>query len=156
MPRIGVSWTFALLLAVVTGRAVAQSRTCATLAGAMSEAEDRRTTVVPDTILTDPRGGPDEWRRPGCVLSVVDTTSRDGAPTDLIEELFRMNGWEYRTEYGADGPDGTMFAFQSTGELCVVRGSWDGGDDSDPTVVPAPGFTVVVECVAAAPRGRGG
>jgi len=156
MRRIGASWTFALLFAVSTGQALAQSRTCATLAGAIPDAEGRRATVVPDTVLTDPRGGPDAWRRRGCALSVVDTTSRDGAPTDPLDELFRMNGWEYRTEYAADGPDGTMFAFQGAGELCVVRGSWDGGDDSDPTVVPAPGFKIAVECVPAARRSRGG
>ena len=152
MRRIGASWTFVLLCATSTGQALAQSRTCATLAGAIPEAEGRHTTVVRDPLLTDQRGGPDAWRRRGCVLTVIDTTSRDGAPTDSLDELFRTNGWEYRTEYAADGPDGTMFAFQGAGELCVVRGSWDGGDDSDPTVVPAPGFTIAVECAPAAPR----
>jgi len=155
MRRARASWTFALLCTVSTGQALAQSGTCATLAGAIPHADGRRTTVVADTLLTDPRGDPDARQRRGCTLSVVDTTSRAGAPTDLLDELFRMNGWEYRTEYGADGPDGTMFAFQGAGELCVVRGSWDGGDDSDPTVVPAPGFTITVECLPAARRSRG-
>jgi hypothetical protein len=153
MTHTGAWWLFPVLLAAAAAPTAPQSTTCATLAGAIPDAAGRSVRVVADTILTDPRGGPEAWQRHGCLLSVVDTTSREGAPTDLLDSLFRMNGWKYLTEYAADGPDGTMFAFDGARELCVVRGAWDGGDDSDPTVVPAPGFTISVGCVPANSRG---
>jgi hypothetical protein len=40
-----------------------------------------------------------------------------------------------------------MFAFASRRVLCVVDARWDGGDDSDSTVVPDVGCTVTITCV---------
>jgi len=177
MPHTGAWWLFLLLLAVpFVGRersivarpidagqvdqahttdepAVAQSRTCSVLAGVVPESPGRSIKVVADTLLMDPRGESNAWQRRGCFLSVVDTASRSGAPVNLLDDWFRTNGWQSVLAYSADGPDGTMFAFEGAGELCVVVGGWDGGDDSDPTVVPAPGFTISVGCAPAIPPG---
>jgi hypothetical protein len=133
-----------------------QIGTCAALARVVPESAGRSVDVVADTLLTDPRGGPDAWRRSGCLLSVIDTASRAGAPVNLLDDWFRSKGWESGLAYGADGPDGTMFAFAGAGELCVIEGRWDGGDDSEPTVVPAPGFVITVGCVAQHSPGRTG
>jgi len=46
----------------------------------------------------------------------------------------------------ADGPDGTYFRAFKNDVFCVVQGSWDGGDYSDPTYVPSPRYSVTVMC----------
>ena len=46
----------------------------------------------------------------------------------------------------ADGPDGTAFRALKEDVFCLVEGSWDGGDDSDPKYVPSPRYAVSVLC----------
>ena len=48
--------------------------------------------------------------------------------------------------YSADGPDGSDIGYSHDGLLCVIEGRWDGGDDSDPSVIPGPDFDVFVTC----------
>ena len=46
----------------------------------------------------------------------------------------------------ADGPNGTSYRALRKNVFCAVEGSWDGGDDSDPTYVPSPHYEVIVKC----------
>jgi hypothetical protein len=48
--------------------------------------------------------------------------------------------------YSADGPDGSDIGYSRDGLMCVIEGRWDGGDDSDPTIIPGPEFDVFVTC----------
>jgi hypothetical protein len=133
------------------GRASPHAEACAALVGVLTDGLGYAPSRVPDTLLTDPRGGTSPWRRRGCLLSIADTTSRSGAPAGDLDGWFRAHGWLYATAYSADGPDGTLFGFVREGVLCVVEGRWDGGDDADSTVVPAPGYELRVRCVPATP-----
>ena len=56
-------------------------------------------------------------------------------------------GWRERGKLlTADGPDGSIEAVSRGGVACLVSGEWDGGDDSDSTYAPAPGFTISASC----------
>lgn len=54
------------------------------------------------------------------------------------------DGW--CTDEMADGPDSTHFRVLKKDVFCVIQGSWDGGDDSDPTYVPSTRYQVIVNC----------
>lgn len=80
------------------------------------------------------------------------TTTRADCPGDVtLRESLAATGWVENFHYSADGPDGTDFAFSCREALCQVEMLWDGGDDSDSTVVPQPGYSLVLTCV---PRPR--
>ena len=64
-----------------------------------------------------------------------------------MERALALRGWSMHHGYTADGPDGSALGFVKSRFLCVVEGSWDGGDDSDPTYVPAIGCEMTVTCV---------
>lgn len=55
-------------------------------------------------------------------------------------------GWIPLYHYSADGPDGTVLGYQRGTVRCLVQESWDGGDDSDTTYVPADWFREVTTC----------
>jgi len=66
---------------------------------------------------------------------------------EAMENAFRDAKWmSMEATYSADGPDGSDLGFSRDGLLCVIEGRWDGGDDSDPTVIPGPDFDVFVTC----------
>jgi hypothetical protein len=66
---------------------------------------------------------------------------------EAMEQAFRDARWtSMEATYSADGPDGSDLGFSRDGLLCVIEGRWDGGDDSDPTVIPGPDFDVFVTC----------
>ena len=77
-------------------------------------------------------------------VAVTDTSV---CPVDRVERALEAAGWAPSYGYSADGPDGTVLGFVTRRFLCVVEGTWDGGDDSDPTYVPAAGCEVTVTCV---------
>jgi hypothetical protein len=58
-------------------------------------------------------------------------------------------GWIWLNHYAADGPDGTSMGYQRGNARCVVEQSWDGGDDSDSTYVPADWFRETTTCWSA-------
>ena len=64
-----------------------------------------------------------------------------------MERALGGRGWSMHHGYAADGPDGSAMGFVKGRYLCVVQGSWDGGDDSDPTYVPEIGCEMIVTCV---------
>lgn len=116
---------------------------------ALRESASLRPAVACDTPVPDPRGGDGSWPRPGCLLRVEDPTGAAPSITDTLNRWFEERGWQAALAYSADGPDGTMFGYVGGGTLCVVEGRWDGGDDSDPSVVPSPGVEVAVRCAEA-------
>ena len=75
-------------------------------------------------------------------------TDADGspAPVDDLAEALGAIAWQRVLEYQADGPDGSVTGITVGSVLCIIRGQWDGGDDSDTTYVPAPGYDLDVSC----------
>jgi len=66
---------------------------------------------------------------------------------EAMEKAFSGTGWmSMEATYSADGPDGSDLGYSRDGLLCVIEGRCDGGDDSDPTVIPGPEFDVFVTC----------
>jgi hypothetical protein len=64
-----------------------------------------------------------------------------------MEKAFHEAAWtSMEAAYSADGPDGSDVGYSRDGLLCVIEGRWDGGDDSDSTVIPGPDFDVFVTC----------
>jgi len=66
-------------------------------------------------------------------------------PAGLIFETRTAEGW-LQGIAGGDGPDGTFYILVKGNIICLVRGQWDGGDDSDSTYVPSDVYQVVVIC----------
>lgn len=100
-----------------------------------------------DTLLSDPRGGNENWPRKGCFLHVNDTTDREVELTDRLWNWFETRGWMQVLTCSADGPDGTLFGVARDTTFRIVVGRWDGGDDADSTYIPRPGSEVTVTCV---------
>jgi len=92
----------------------------------------------------------------GCRLSMKGSfrRARDGAVPDRLHTKLAENGWEELYDYSADGPDGTSFAFRRDDVACVVRGEWDGGDDSDPSIPAGDWYRVIVICARGIPATR--
>jgi hypothetical protein len=76
-------------------------------------------------------------------ISVSDTT----CPFEAVQKALTDAGWVESFGYSADGPDGSNMGYLSRNFFCLVEGTWDGGDDSDETYVPAPGCKVTLTCV---------
>jgi hypothetical protein len=87
---------------------------------------------------------------PGCRVEMQGSAAafQEGDPPDVaLREKFSELGWTEDLAYGADGPDGSAFAFRKGAVLCVFRAHWDGGDDSDPTYVPEDRYDIEVDCL---------
>lgn len=65
---------------------------------------------------------------------------------------FKEAGWAYMAQYQADGPDGEVEGWRSKETTCVLRWSWDGGDDTDSTYVPSDDWDLVIGCAPWAPE----
>jgi hypothetical protein len=113
-----------------------------------------RVTIIPDTVnMPDVYIERQEtWPRRGCLIALDDSEAKSvDAPSRRYDDWFRSRGWAYAPWYSADGPDGTAFGYLLQDRFCLVNGRWDGGDDSDSTYVPAPGFRITVFCGAGTP-----
>lgn len=77
-------------------------------------------------------------------IVVTDTSS---CPNEAIGDLLAKAGWVPEYGYSADGPDGSDMGYVTEKYLCAIEAQWDGGDDTDTTVVPAPGCEIRVTCV---------
>ncbi len=130
------------------------SSTCDTLARLVIAPTIQITAASRDSSLPDPLSDSPGWRR-GCGVQLKDSTDTTGAPMQPIEQWLTSHGWVY-AHYSADGPDGEVFGYAGHGRLCVVRGSWDGGDDSDSTVVPKPGYELGISCAPSEPADTAG
>lgn len=102
-------------------------------------------------------GGPP---RTGCELkasgkfvrAAPDSTGHVEDEPSTLADGFKEAGWAYTAQYQADGPDGEAEGWRSKETTCVVRWSWDGGDDSDSTYVPSDDWDLVIGCAAWAPE----
>jgi hypothetical protein len=139
-----------------TGRSLALdgTSTCDTLARLVKVATMQIVAVSSDSALPDPMSDSPGWRH-GCGVQLADSTDTTGAPMEPIEKWLTGHGWVY-AHYSADGPDGEVFGYAGHGRLCVVRGSWDGGDDSDTTYVPKPGYELSIACAPSVPADTAG
>lgn len=108
------------------------------------------TEIVPGSFHDEVSG----CDRSGCLLLVSGSWSELGeapAPHDLVFEVLAAQGWSQVLDYSADGPDGTRLALRHEGTLCIIRGAWDGGDDSDPAYVPSDVYQVTIICAREEP-----
>ena len=83
--------------------------------------------------------------------SAAAAAQTEDEPSTLADG-FKEAGWAYTAQYQADGPDGEAEGWRSKETTCVVRWSWDGGDDSDSTYVPSDDWDLVIGCAAWAPE----
>lgn len=91
-------------------------------------------------------------RRTGCRLTAAGTFAGSGDdPAGALADAFRAAGWVDVYGYGADGPDGSVLGLRSREALCIIGFRWDGGDDSDPTYVPADWYEAEVSCALGVP-----
>ncbi len=103
-----------------------------------TESEPRPACVV----LVDEEHG---MRRDTAATLQVDTGPRQLGPA-LALTRGSGAGWTPLYHYSADGPDGTDMGYQRGTVRCLVERSWDGGDDSDTTYVPADWFKEQTTC----------
>lgn len=90
----------------------------------------------------------------GCLVRMKGTWNAikdDLFPTDLLNpdsesSVLKKKGWSYDNRHAADGSDGTVFIIRKEDVICIVTGSWDGGDDSDPSYIPGDEYGISVEC----------
>lgn len=110
------------------------------------------------TYYWDAVGRRDKAARVPCLHGRYTSHTTAAPGTMAIEDALKAAGWDLDNRYSADGPDGTYLALACDEALVEITGSWDGGDDSDTTYVPAPGETVELRCVPRPPepqpRGR--
>lgn len=99
-------------------------------------------------MFTDARG----VQRTGCRFTArgsFEALADQAGPVAALERTFVQRGWRADLRYSADGPDGSVIGMRKLEQLCVIYGSWDGGDDSDTTSVNAdvsPSYDVAIEC----------
>jgi hypothetical protein len=83
---------------------------------------------------------------PGCRVAWRNDEAQR-VPLNDVTERAMAAGWTERDKLLlADGPDGSVLAVSRGNIACVISGSWDGGDDSDSTYVPSPGFEIAASC----------
>jgi hypothetical protein len=87
----------------------------------------------------------------GCVVTVVGDRNKvpdKFPPADRAYpkpgSVAASAGWKADRE--ADGPDGTSYRILRGDVFCLVSGSWDGGDPTDPKVIPSPLFLITAQC----------
>lgn len=100
-------------------------------------------------------------RRTGCLLNAGGSfpptpaseppnpssgTQESPTSSGSLGDALQQAGWAYLPHYQADGPDGESQGYRSRESLCIVRWSWDGGDDSDSTYVPSDAWDLEVTC----------
>ncbi|HEX7018600.1 MAG TPA: hypothetical protein VF159_01210 [Gemmatimonadaceae bacterium] len=127
----------------------------------VSAACDSAAAIVRQTLALEMRrqegSFKDSFRnepRQGCRLVALGSFKALGAdvgPIDTLRAVFPRRGWAPDVRYEADGPDGSDIGMRKLETLCIIGGSWDGGDDSDTTTrAPTPEedqYGIKVECV---------
>ena len=68
------------------------------------------------------------------------------ADMSRLDRALDQAGWVTLLRYQADGPDGGSGGWRSRETTCVLRWSWDGGDDADSTYVPSNEWRLAVDC----------
>ena len=87
----------------------------------------------------------------GCLVTVVGDRNKvpgkfppADSPYPKPGSAAAKAGWKADRE--ADGPDGTSYRISRGNVFCLVSGSWDGGDATDPTIIPSPLFLITARC----------
>ena len=87
----------------------------------------------------------------GCVVIIVGDRNKvpgrfppADSPYPKPGSAAAKGGWKADRE--ADGPDGTSYRISRGNIFCLVSGSWDGGDASDPKVARSPLFLITARC----------
>ena len=118
---------------------------CAYVSRHVSAFEGALTREAPDTFEDQGK----IYR--GCVLTVVGDRRKMPDSFPPAERVYpkpgsaaAKAGWKADRE--ADGPDGTSYRISRGNVFCLVSGSWDGGDASDPKVIPSPLFLIAARC----------
>jgi hypothetical protein len=130
-------------------------RTVAARADSLTFAHTRLTFTFRDrwTLQHVKKSGGTWWTRQErdslvpALEAVLVTSSWDAPASDEILNALRGAGWAEDPWFSADGPDGMRAGLACREALCEIRASWDGGDDSDSTVVAKPGQRVELTCV---------
>jgi len=103
----------------------------------------RRTGTFRDETLREPVFG--------CGLAISGSFARAKASGDAASRLhqgFSARAWQEMLAYGADGTDGTSFAFRKAGVACLVRGTWNGGAAGEPEIPAQDWYKVAVVCTS--------
>jgi len=119
---------------------------CAQVARLADRALTLQVRVEHPAEITNEFAARGSQQRTGCRVSGRDDSDRIAAPVEMLVEAMQAEGWQALLAYQADGPDGSLVGLVLGETLCIVRGSWDGGDDSDTTYVPAPGYDLEISC----------
>jgi len=141
-----------MLLAALLGLpAITQSRdsillACETAQHVAARVLSLETHLERDVLVADAFAPSSVPERRGCRISGRRDDDRITAPVDEMFEALQAAGWQLVLEYMADGPDGSVVGMTVGPALCIIEGTWDGGDDSDTTYVPMPGYDLEVRC----------
>lgn len=164
MPRILFQAALSILLLVIPSSATAvlqrqpvkprsvsrQARAACDLAYATAAKTPgvsirRRTGTFRDETLRGPVFG--------CGLAISGSFARAASKGDAavrLREGFLTQGWQEMPAYGADGTDGTSFAFLKLDVACLVRGRWDGGAAGEPGLPAKDWYRVALFCTTPA------
>jgi hypothetical protein len=87
----------------------------------------------------------------GCAVTVVGDWNRTPDKFPPVNRLYPESGSAiakagWKADREADGPDGTAFRISRGSVFCLIRGSWDGGDATDPTGARSPLFLITAHC----------
>jgi hypothetical protein len=124
---------------------------CATAQRLTRSALGLETRLERDVTVVNDRAPAGRRERIGCRVFGQTGEDRGAAPVDVMLDALQVEGWQPLWAYGADGPDGSLMGLTVGPALCLLRGSWDGGDDSDTTYVPAPGYALEITCFRRTP-----
>ncbi len=87
----------------------------------------------------------------GCVVTVVGDRNKLPGGFPPVDRPYPRPGSAaakagWKGERQADGQDGTSYRIWRGNVFCLVSGSWDGGDPTDPKVIPSPLFLITARC----------
>lgn len=102
-----------------------------------------RTGTFRDQTLREPVSG--------CGLVISGSFAQEKTPGDAaahLHEGFSAQGWQEMPAYGADGKDGTSFAFRNVKVACLFRGEWNGGADGEPEIPAQEWYVVTMFCTS--------
>jgi len=136
--------------------AVLARATCQDVAGSWRNVAKVNVRVVRDTLLNDVPLMADSEPVIACQVVAEDSTAlaakdsvrlqRDGPAKSTYWPHAQRTGWLPLVHLVADGPDGSVMAYQRGVVRCVVDEAWDGGDDADSTYVPSPWYRQTTSC----------
>jgi hypothetical protein len=129
---------------------------CRDLSNLRPRSEHARVRLVEDTLVNVGLAA-DNNPVPACEVILADSTyflsASASNDTSRIRPDYWM-GWLPLSRLDADGPDGSVSAFERGRVRCLVDKSWDGGDDADSTYKPLPWYREATTCWLRQPKLR--